>query len=139
MNTDDLFMRATREAFRYESARGLLSTEQLWQLPLIGQRANTGFDLDNVARTINAEIKAMGEESFVERENPLREVAVARLEVVKAVIAYRQAEARAQEKRAANASERKAIMEALDNRKRADLSAASVDELKARLAALDPA
>lgn len=138
MNTDDMFARATREAFRYASAHGFISTEQLWQLPLIGRGQNAGFDLDSVARTINAEIKALGEESFVEKENPQRAVAVARLEVVKAVIAYRQAEAKAQEKRAADASERKAILEALDNRKRADLSAASVDELKARLAALDP-
>lgn len=135
----DLFMQATRNAYRYPSVRGDLTTEQLWQLPLLASKVyvDGAFDLDTVARKINAELKAMGEESFVEKENPNRAIAAAKLEVVKAVIATKQAEAKANEARIAKAGRRRELLDALEMRNRQELSQASKDELEKQLAALD--
>ena len=63
---DNLFMQATREKFRFESSKGDLSVEQLWDLPLTSR---TGFDLDTVAKAVNADLKASNEESFVNASN----------------------------------------------------------------------
>ena len=63
---DNLFLQATREKFRFESPKGDLSVEQLWDLPLTSR---TGFDLDTVAKTVNADLKASNEESFVNVNN----------------------------------------------------------------------
>jgi len=57
-----IFEKATQEKFRYPSTKGLLTTEQLWELPLT---AKSGFSLDDVAKAVNAELKAIDTESFV--------------------------------------------------------------------------
>ena len=80
-----IFEKATREKFRYPSAKGLLTTEQLWELPLT---AKSGFSLDDVAKAVNAELKAVDTESFVATEaNPAKATLETKLEVVKHVIA----------------------------------------------------
>lgn len=133
----DLFIRATRQAFRYPSIRGELTTEQLWGLPLLGRGAGAGFDLDTVARTINATVKSLDGESFVEtRPNPKLSEAQAMLDVVKHIIGVRQAEARDAERRAARADERQKIRDALAAAEARELSQASREELRARLDAL---
>ena len=81
---DNLFLQATREKFRFESPKGDLSVEQLWDLPLTSR---TGFDLDTVAKAVNADLKASNEESFVNvNNNPAVSRLQAKLEVVKAII-----------------------------------------------------
>jgi hypothetical protein len=132
---DDLFIKATRRAYRWSSNRGDLTVEQLWDLPL---SSRGGFDLDHVGRTLLAEIKAMGEESLVEtRPNPAKADAEARLEVLKFIIATRQEEARAAELRATRADQRRKVLDALAARDADDLSKASREELLARLEELE--
>ena len=65
MTTPDinLFEYATRTVLRFASTRGLISVEQLWDVPL---RSNDGFDLDAIARSLSQELKSVSEESFVE-------------------------------------------------------------------------
>lgn len=138
---DDVFLRATREAFRYPSMRGELTTEQLWKLPLIGKGQNLGFDLDSVAREIDGTIEKMGKKTFVkDANNPsnrARSEAEAKLAVVTAIIAVREAEVAEIDKRAAKAEERRKIDEALAAADARDLSSASREELLRRRAALD--
>ena len=58
----NLFEIATRAKFRFDSLKGALTVEQLWELPL---QSRTGVDLDTVAKGINASLKEVAEESFV--------------------------------------------------------------------------
>jgi len=132
----DLFIQATRAAYRYPSNRGEITTEQLWDMPLLSK--GNGFDLDTVARTLNASIKAMGEESFVEtRSNPRKVEAEAKLEVVKFVIATKQAEIKAAEQRANRLLERRKILDALAELEAKELSASSKEDLLKRLSELE--
>lgn len=129
-----LFERATREAFRFQSDRGELTTEQLWGLPL---QHKTGFDLDHVARAVNADLKGVSEESFVSTANSEQiDFHQARLDVVKHVIAVKLAEKAAAETRAANAAKKQKLLEILGQKEDAELAGKSVDELKAEIAAL---
>lgn len=135
---NDLFIQASRKAFRYPSNRGELTTEQLWSLPLLGKNGNQGFDLDSVARALYNTVKDLSEGSFVEtRANPRQAEAETKLEVVKFVIATKQAEAKAAEQRVERAAQRAKILDALAARENDELSKASREELLAKLAEID--
>ena len=132
---DNLFLQATREKFRFESSKGDLSVEQLWDLPLTGR---TGFDLDTVAKAVNANLKSSNEESFVNvSNNPAVSRLQAQLEVVKAIIEVKLVQAEAAKKRAEKAAERQRLMEVLHSKKDQELQGLSVEEIERRLSQLD--
>ena len=132
---DNLFLQATREKFRFESNKGDLSVEQLWDLPLTSR---TGFDLDTVAKTVNADLKASNEESFVNvNNNPAVSRLQAKLEIVKAIIEVKLAQAEATKKRAEKAAERQRLMEVLHSKKDQELQGLSVEEIERRLSQLE--
>lgn len=87
----NIFELATRQALRFPSARGDLTTEQLWDLPL---QSKNQFDLDTVAKTVNAALKGVAEESFVSTtNNPAKNKFELMLEVVKHIISTKIKEA----------------------------------------------
>lgn len=125
------FEKATREKFRYPSARGLLTTEQLWELPLT---AKSGFSLDDVAKAVNAELKAVDTESFVATEdNPAKATWEDKLNIVKHVIAVRLAENRTAAALATKKREKEKLLEVLSRKQDAALENLSEDELLARI------
>jgi len=127
---------AAQNRLRFESIRGELTAEQLFDLPL---KSNSGFDLDTIARGVNAELKAMAEESFVETTtaNPRKKALEVSLEIVKDVIKTKQDANAARLSRAKRIEERRKILDALAAKKDQALTAASVDELEKKLAELD--
>jgi hypothetical protein len=130
-----MFDLATRNKYRFESSRGELTTEDLWEVPL--QRAD-GFDLDNIARNIANQIKLVGQESFVAtKENPVKKQLENKLEVVKAVISFKIDQKQAAVHKAERAEKRRFLLDALANKKNEEISQKSVDELEKELAALD--
>lgn len=131
----DLFERATRAKFRFTSPRGNLDTEQLWDLPL---QSKSFFDLDTIAKGLNQALKAASEESFVTpTSNPARGELTAKLDVVKAVIAYKIAENERRRTAANKASEKQFLLELLDKKRGDALGELSVDEIQKRLDALE--
>lgn len=133
---EDLFILATRKAYRFPSVRGDLTIEQLWDLPLL---ARNNFDLDSVARAVNFGLRALGEESFVEKADTQKTDASAKLEVVKFIIATKQAEEKASVMRAERALERRKILDAIATKEERELSSASKDDLLKQLEELDTA
>jgi hypothetical protein len=126
-----IFEKATQEKFRYPSVKGLLNTEQLWELPLT---AKSGFSLDDVARTVNAELKAIDTESFVATEiNPAKATLETKLEVIKHVIAIRLAEDQAAKATAAKKLEKEKLLEVLGRKQDAVLENLTEAELQARI------
>lgn len=57
----DLFLVASRMKCRFNSPSGPLMAEDLWDLPLSGNRAN----LDDIAKDLNKQLKSTSEQSFV--------------------------------------------------------------------------
>ena len=135
-DTNDLFFQATKGKFRFPSKVGELTTEQLWDLPLTSGK--NGPDLDTVAKTINAEIRAASEESFVgPSKTSKRTLLETKLEVVKAVIAAKIDCAREAEKRASKASRRRLLEDAIAQADMREISSASKDDLLKRLRDMD--
>jgi hypothetical protein len=126
-----IFEKATQEKFRYPSSKGLLTTEQLWDLPLT---AKSGFSLDDVAKAVNAELKAIDTESFVATEtNPAKATLETKLEVVKHVIAIRLAEDQAAKAAAARKLEKEKLLAVLGRKQDAVLENLTEAELVARI------
>lgn len=130
----NIFEQAALKALRFPSPRGELTVEDLYHMPL---QAKTGFDLDNVAKLVNTQLKSVTEESFVSTTtNPAKNLHELRLEIVKHIIAYKQAENAAKLDAAAKAAERIKLIGILGNKQDEALQALTPAELEAKIKAL---
>lgn len=126
-----MFEKATRQKLRFESNRGELTTELLWDLPL---QSKSGFDLDSVAKAVNQELKGVTEESFVEtRTNPRKGELELKLEIVKHVIKTKQDENAAAANSVAKREERKRLEAILATKQASALEQLSEEEIQKRL------
>jgi hypothetical protein len=133
MSQDNLFQSATRNKTRFESQVGLLTVEQLWDLPLTSQR---GASLDDVGRRLLQALKAQSEESLVTAHSTGRQATERSIELVKAIIDTKQREAEEARSRAANAAQKAKLLEILARKQDTALEAMSEDEIKAALSTL---
>jgi len=131
----NIFEFATKNKLRFASSRGLLTVEQLWDVPL---RSGDDFNLNAVAKVASKAWKDLTEESFVETvktpEHTRREAA---LELVKYVIEAKLGEETAAKKRADNKVEREKLLQILAEKQEGKLSALSEKELQRRITALE--
>ena len=131
----NIFEQATRRAIRFESTKGDLSVEQLWDLPL---QSRNQFDLDTIAKTVNRQLNDVTEESFVSvRENPAKETLSLKLELVKHIISVKLQEAEEARNRANKASEKEKLLRLLDEKQNEALRALTPEEIQERLKALE--
>jgi hypothetical protein len=135
MSNANVFEIATRKAFRFPSTKGELTTEQLWNLPLL---AANNFCLNYVASSVNSELKAMTEESFVSvKPMPGKADLEAKLEVVKHIISYKQEEQEKARNAAEKAAKREKLVQALAHQEDKALEQMTPDEIRAKLAELE--
>lgn len=137
----NLFEIASRKAFRFNSPRGELTTEQLWGFPLLADKGGpNAVDLNGIAKAVNDELKAVTEESFVSvKPNPKKTELEQKLDIVKHIIAYKQELAASREKAAARAAEREKLVKALAEKQDAKLGAMTEEEIRRKLDELDAA
>ena len=130
----NIFEQASRKSLRFETVRGAVQTEHLWDIPLTSR---TGYDLDTIAKAANADLKSQTEESFVAtKTNPAKNMAELRLEIVKYVIADRIAD---QDKKALQAQrkvEREKLINLLGQKQDEQLLALTPEQIQAKLAEL---
>lgn len=120
MTVTNLFEVATRKKLRFASPKGLLTTEDLWDLPMTG---NTS--LDTVSKLANRDVKVSAEESFVVDATPVNDIAVLKLDVLKHIIAVRKAEQAARMAAQEKADRRRKLLDLLaekDNEKDAAMT-----------------
>lgn len=134
----EIYKFAAQNKLRFPSKRGELTAEDLFQLPL---KARDGFDLDTVAKTVNAQLKQVGEESFVEddRTDPKKQLLTVQLDILKDVIKTKQDANKAARERADRQAEIQKIRDLIATKKDEKLSQQSVEELEAKLKALSDA
>lgn len=127
----EMFEEASRRKIRFDSSRGLLSVEDLWDLPLTGARRGT--TLDDIAIDLSQRVRdTVDTVSFVNpsaEDSDKAELAL-KFEVVKHIIRVRVAE-RDELRAAADRREKKQKLLELIARKQDDeLAGKSVDELR---------
>lgn len=126
-----MFEKATRLKLRYQTSRGMLSVEDLWDVPLIAR--SNGLSLDNIARDLNKQVKESGEESFVVKKSESDATLVLMFNIVKHIIEFKLTEAENNEQSIINIARRKQILKLIADKNEEGLKAKSVDELKEML------
>lgn len=131
-----MFEKASRLKLRFETAKGLLSVEDLWDLPLTSTTSKV--NLDELARGLHHKVTTQTDISFV---TPTAKSAAAEkdqlaLDLLKHIISVRLAENEAAAKARANAEQKKKILEILDEKDTESLKGKSTDELRAMVANL---
>ncbi len=124
----NIFETASRAKVRFETTRGLITTEDLWDLPLTAGMVN----LDNVAKAVNKRLRET-EESFVvtTKKDKLLEL---KLDVVKHVIAVKLEEVEDAKEAAKRAEKKEILSEAIAIKEVSELvDGKSVKELKKEL------
>lgn len=121
-----MFENATRLKYRFDTVKGQISVEDLWDLPLT---ARTNFDLDTVAKNLAKEIRESSEESFVKVTTTKSAVLEDKLKIVKHIISVKLAEADARETAKAKESQREIIKGIIAEKQLGELRDKSIEEL----------
>jgi hypothetical protein len=132
---NNIFEYATRNKIRFQSSKGLLSVEQLWEVPL---RSKDDFNLNELAKNANRDLKMASEESFVETaRTPAHTRLEVTFELVKHVIAAKIEDEKAARTRAENKIKKDKLLAVLAEKQDGKLSELSIQELQKQIAALD--
>lgn len=133
-----MFERAAKKKYRYQTPRGFVTTEDLWDLPLDG---NEGHSLNGVAIGLYKQIEEKKETNFVEtfvaRKTKEGKELNYRLELVKRVIEVRLEDLDRKEKRKSNSERKAKILDALAEKEEASLKNKSAKALREELASFD--
>lgn len=125
-----MFKQASKLKLRFDTKKGQITTEDLWDLPLTSR---TGVSLDAIAIAVNNELQASKETSFVAEKSDGDSILELKLEILKAVIADRKAENAAKRDEAEKKERKDKIARILENKKDEELAGKSVEELEAML------
>lgn len=132
-----MFERAAREKFRFTTPQGMLTVEDLWDLPLTARAGSRVANLDDIAKELNKKVKATEEETFVPRRRKRADtVAAAMLEIVKHVITVKVEEEEAAETAKAAKDRKQLLLGLIAKKENEKLEQSSVDELRAMVEAL---
>lgn len=129
MSTEKLFEKASRIKTRYPTSRGMITVEDLWDLPLSKGPVN----LNDIAKSLNSQLKASEEENFVDAvSSPATEQMTLAFEIVKHVIRVRQQELELKNAAKTRQEEVRILDELIARKEADDLANLSVEELKKR-------
>lgn len=128
----NVFEQAARAKLRFESSKGLLSAEDLWDLPLTSAK---GMSLDGIARALYHQLRSGNDISFVNPGTTANTTDQLRFDLVKHVIDTKMIENAAANDAAANdAANRKEkkqhLLGIIAQKEGEALTALSVDDLR---------
>ena len=127
----DIYKQACANKVRFKTTNGLISTEDLFDLPLTSKN---GMNLDVVAKTVYEALKSEESVSFVEKSsNPRKESLELAMEIVKDVIRIKQEEAAAKADLASKAAKRDQLLRALSTKQEQELANMPVEKLQEEL------
>lgn len=127
-----MFEEASRLKLRFDTGMGFVTVEDLWDIPLTGR----GFDLDDLAKSLNRAVKDSEEESFVVKKNTENKILSLKFDIVKHVIKTKLEEAEESEKAAEVKAKKQRILAILADKQDEELKSKSADELKDLLGSL---
>jgi len=123
----NLFEQAARLKLRFNTQKGNLTVEDLWDIPLTSAKS---VSLDGIARGLNRQLKDSAEESFVATPSKTNLALQVRFDVVKHVIAVRLSEREAAKNVAANKMRREKVAGIIAKKQDAALENLSIEELE---------
>jgi CHASE3 domain sensor protein len=129
-----MFELAPRKKFRFATSKGLVTVEDLWDLPLT---SGTGkANLDDIAKDLNKQLRSSDNVSFVNPSASADPDLQARFDIVKHIIDVKMAENKTVQEAAKKAEEKRKLLEILAKKQDQSLENMTEEEIKARIAAL---
>lgn len=122
MELTNLFEKASKMKLRFSTTKGILSTEDLWDLSL--------ESLDKIAKNLYKQIKESEEISFISEKSNEDTLASIKLEIVKFVITFKMDEAKEKKLRAEKLALKKRIADEIAKKKDNKISEMSIEELE---------
>lgn len=122
MELTNLFEKASKMKLRFSTTKGVLSTEDLWDLSL--------ESLDKIAKNLYKQIKESEEISFISEKSSEDTLASIKLEIVKFVITFKMDEAKEKKLRAEKLALKKRIADEISKKKDNKISEMSIEELE---------
>jgi hypothetical protein len=124
-----MFEKASRMKLRYQTNRGVISVEDLWDLSL--------ESLDAIAISLNKKLKESQTESFIKTKTKDTTELELKFNIVKHIIDVKLSEAEARKNAAEKRAKKQKLMDLIAKKQDAELEGKSVDELMKELAALE--
>lgn len=140
MSEINIFEVATRDQYRFPTAKGLLSTEELWGLPLTSEAGKV--NLNDIYADLFAQIEAQGKAAGHSLEAPAPkgdQTLGVKVDIVKHIYNVRKAENKAKLDKAARRETARILEQAIRDQEANKIASTPLDELKAQLAALQAA
>lgn len=139
-NMDSLFALASRSKFRFNTPSGVITVEDLWDLPLTSQ-GRPKANLDDIAKALNKQLKEANEEqSFVVNRSSVAATMAnetkAMFDLVLFVIKTKMEERDAAMARSEKEANKQKIMALIERKKDEALAGKSADELMSLLNAM---
>jgi len=123
-----MFEQASRQPLRFDSSKGKVTVEDLWNLPLT--------ELNVIAKALNKKIQEADEEDFIKEVSKEDATTKLKFGIVKHIITTLKVEAEQRKNAAATKAEANKLMELIAKKQEGALENLSVEELTARLAQL---
>ena len=120
-----MFKKATRLKLRFETSRGVLTTEDLWDLPL--------QELNTIAKSLNKTLKSIEEEDFLEEINNEDKITKMQFDIVKHILDTKKDESNAMKDAAAKKIEKEKLLAILAKKQDSCLENLSEAELKKKI------
>lgn len=125
---NELFIIAARKKFRFNSAHGQLTVEDLFDLNLA--------KLDFIAVALDEEIQKAGRKSFVQKRTNSTTALEAQLEIVKFVIETKQTEAEERKIKEQNEARRAFLLDLKNKKALEQIEGLSIEEIDKQIASL---
>lgn len=129
-----MFENATRNKLRFETIKGQLSVEDLWDLPLMSSAGRV--NLDDIARSLHKQLKNDDDVSFVVTAKKSDATVQLKFDIVKHIIDVKMAENKAAAEEHNRADKKQKLLAIIADRENEALKNMPLDELRKALADL---
>lgn len=124
----DYYKQATRENWLFQTPKGTANVHDLWHLPL---ESDKSMSLNSVAIALHNSLSSATGVSFVKSKSPADTLTLNKLELVKDIIATKEAEALAEQTAKATESHNSKIDQLIAAKVEEELSTMSIEQLQA--------
>jgi hypothetical protein len=123
-----MFKQATKNKYRFQTARGAVNTEDLWDIP--------ETQLKSVARNLKTQLKEQAEDDLFETRTKEDAITQAKFDIVMAVYHERMADKAKAVNAKEVAAEKQKLLALIDEKENEELRGLSAEELRKKLSEL---
>ncbi len=130
-----MFEKASRLKVRFETPKGNLQVEDLWDLPLTSKIQGRP-NLDDIARGLHKQLKNDDDVSFVEKDRKSDELIQLKFDIVKHIIEKRLVENEMAAQAKDRAEQKQLLLSIIAQKEGEQLSSMSIEDLRKKIAEL---